>query len=69
MGGARLGETGASVYVSGLTQTHGQWFAPGSIGLAHRGLVSLNGHVGEAAKDDGGAESRALVDVFQPPIR
>ena len=52
-----------------LTQTHGQGFAPGSIGLTHGGLVAYNGHVGEAAKDDGGAKSRALLDVFQPPVR
>lgn len=54
--------------VRALTQTHGQRPTPGAVGLTHGGLVSLNGHVGVAAEDDGRAESRPLIDIVQPPV-
>ena len=68
-GWTRLDWAGLYSSVRKLTQTHGQRLAPGAICLAHGGLVAHNAHVGETAKDDGGAEHRALVDVFQPPVR
>lgn len=52
----------------GLTQTHRQGFAPGPIGLTHRGLVAFDGHVGVTPEDDGGPQSSALVDVLQPAV-
>lgn len=56
------------VSVPGLTHTHRQRLAPGAVSLTHGGLVPHNGHVGEAAEDDGRAESRPLLDIVQPPV-